>query len=145
MQKVILVTLLVIAVSASPDYCGFFKAFGNTFTGPQCSSDLDKSCFSVTDGIEQAKKIIGGDTSALIMLIADLTNAYNMLMSSINSCKYMEHIQKLIENIPNIYNIVTEHFAELMGDAECIIESFALKDLLKLGECIGDVLKILSN
>ena len=144
-MKIILVALLVIAVSAAPEYCGFFKGFGGSFSGPQCSSDLDKSCFSISDAIEQIKKIIGGDTNAFIILIADVTSAYNTLLKSIESCKYMEHFNKLMENIVKIYAIVIAHFAELKADAECIIESFPAQDWFKFGECLGDILKILSN
>ena len=144
MQKIIIALLAITCVLAAPDYCSFFKAFGNSFVGAGCSSDLDTSCLSAVDAVEQLKKILGGDMNAYIALIADVTRAYSSIMNSVETCQYNAHINQLIANILKMYVIVMQHFGELKKDIECVIKAVPERDLAKAGECLGDFLKIIT-
>ena len=147
MQKIIFVVLAITLATAfsAPAYCGFFKGFGNTFAGNSCSTDLDTGCNAAMDGFAQLQKILVGDTSAFTFLIADAMRAYSSAMSSVNTCAYEAHFANLMSNIFKIYVIVMQHFSELRTDAQCAVQSFFAEDYMKLGECVGDLLKILTT
>ena len=147
MQKTILVALLAIAISAfaAPQHCDFFKGFGNSFVGPHCSSDLNTGCVSGFDAFEQIKKLLSGDNNALFSLIADLTSIYTAALSSVETCEYMPRVHQFMENIFKIYVIVMQHFIEFKKDFECVIEAYTKEECLKLGECLGDFLHILTT
>ncbi len=147
MQKIIFVVLaLTISCTLSaPSYCGFFKSFGQAFAGENCSSDLDTGCNAAVDGFAQMQKIIAGDTTALTFLIADAMRAYSSATSSMNTCEFMARFDNLLNNVFKIYIILMQHFAELRTDAMCSIHSFSTNEYAKLGECLGDALKILTT
>ncbi len=144
MKSLILITLLACAFAAQ-DYCAFFKSFGTSFSGAKCSTNLNTGCTSVVDGIEQIKKLLAGDNSALFILISDLTNAYNSAKNSLTECEFEARFTAFISNFAQIYNIVIQNFGTLKADVECVITSASTFDLAKLGECAGDILHILTT
>ncbi len=143
MQKILLVTLLVVGTLGSSDYCNFFKGFGSGFVGESCSIDLDNTCLASFDAMIQAQKIIMGDFNAFTILMADIMKAYAALTLSVTDCKYMEYWVHFMSNFYKIYFVILNHFVELQKDVICVFQSFMTMDLLKLGECTGHFWKVI--
>jgi len=147
MQKL---TLFVLALTltcafSAPAYCSFFKGIGHGLAGDSCSHDLDTGCTAAVDAYAQLLKVLGGDTSAYAILIADAMRVYSSATSSMDTCAYIAHFEALVHNIFKIYVIVMQHFNEIKEDGMCVVSSYISQDCLRLGECLGDLLKILTT
>ncbi len=147
MQKIV---FLILALTFTYTWscravCDGLKGFGQGFSGERCSSDFYNGCMTVEDALEQFNKILSGDTAALTLLIADGMKIYSLALSSAQTCQYEARLQILIDNVFKVYMILMQHFTELRIDVMCVIQSFSNEQYEKLGQCVGDALKILAT
>lgn len=145
MKSFLVIALLLAGVFASPDYCSFFKNFGSSLSGDSCATPLNSGCLSAVDGLAQIEKLLAGDTTALMMLIADITSAFSSAKNSVTACQFMERIEFFAGNFMQLYTIVIQNFSALKADVECVLVSVNAMDLAKLGTCTGDILHILTT
>ena len=144
-STVFFVLLLTVAYSFSTHvYCEFYQGFGEVFNGATCSQDLDLGCNNAYDAAVLVHKLFFGDFSVIQALITEVTAAYIHIVSSYGTCGFEAHFEKLLENLPNLLQIIANSLPRIYTDAICLFEGFVSFDHLKIGKCAADLINIIS-